>query len=136
MGSKSQYCENTLKNAVIRQFLHGSTVHFTSNIFVMMDVSANIMNKITVGKFVILILLIFVLCVLMDWMFYHECSIGLSGVVFGLVTWLMLSNRGISKRVAIDLGVLLYPSVINSKISFGGHAMGIVAGAICYGIIQ
>ena len=75
------YCENTLPNAVLRQFIHGNMAHFTSNMYVMIDVSSSILQRLSITKFIVLTLLIFVLCVLMDYLFYYECSIGLSGVV-------------------------------------------------------
>ena len=134
--AQSSYCENTLPNAVLRQFMHGNIAHFTSNMYVMIDISSKILQRMTTLKFIVLILLIFVLCVLMDYLFYYECSIGLSGVVFGLLTWFLLSYNGISQKVLIDLGILLLPSVLDRRISFGGHFMGIISGFITYIIIK
>jgi membrane associated rhomboid family serine protease len=59
------------------------------------------------------------------------CSIGFSGILFGIMTWELITKKGLNLIILISIvGIVTMPSVQNSKVSLIGHAVGAIAGII------
>ena len=59
------------------------------------------------------------------------CSIGFSGVLFGVAAWEMVTNKGFDWLVALSLVVMVAaPTIKNPKASLAGHAVGAIAGIV------
>ena len=96
--------------------------------------------------YLVLILVITSLMVILDTMYLSSlqsldikdtCSIGFSGVLYGLLAWNILTDRNISMESLITIIVLVIePSLTSANVSFSGHALGAVSGIITYGIIS
>ncbi len=59
------------------------------------------------------------------------CSIGFSGVLFGIAAWEMVTNRGFDWFIILSLIIMIAgPTIKNPKISLVGHAVGALAGVV------
>ena len=59
------------------------------------------------------------------------CSIGFSGVLFGVAAWELVTNKGFDWLVALSLvAMVAVPTIQNPKASLMGHIVGAIAGII------
>jgi membrane associated rhomboid family serine protease len=139
-GNGKNMCNKKLYNSFARQFYHGDISHLLSNLFVFFQLSYLLDKILDLESYLLLIVSLIVLLSLIDYVLYKNnlinCSIGFSGVVFGLYAWVLLYNKGFNKALFIDLIVLLYPSLVVPNISFIGHLTGIIVGIFMYKIFD
>ena len=143
-GNTKNMCKKSLFNSFIRQFYHAYITHLLSNLYVFFQLSYLLNNILSFNSYLILVISLIILLTLTDYILYNnnliKCSIGFSGVVFGIYTWVLLHNNTLTnnntKSLIIDLLVLLYPSVVIPNISFIGHLSGIFAGLFIYNTLD
>lgn len=59
------------------------------------------------------------------------CSIGFSGILFGLFTWELVSKKKFDVEILIAMIIMVVgPSLRSKKVSLSGHAIGAVSGII------
>jgi hypothetical protein len=59
------------------------------------------------------------------------CSIGLSGILFGIMAWELTTKKDFDIFIILSIiGIVVAPSMQDSKVSLIGHAVGAIAGVI------
>ena len=84
-------------------------------------------TQIGSSNFLTLVILITLILSIFESVVKNECSIGISGVLYGLVAYEMFKFKNIDYNVIYTL-VLLFLFSSNSKISHIGHLLGFIAG--------
>jgi membrane associated rhomboid family serine protease len=129
-------CQKGLAYSFARTFIHSDWIHLLFNLYAFHDLS-RILTRIA-PNYDLLIAVITGLTVLGDNLLYRTdlvtCSIGYSGVVFGLITYLFM-KRVSYRELLINLGYLLIPSLIHPRLSLTGHLLGVAAGAVAYHLV-
>lgn len=126
-------CGNDLGSIVVSQFVHVSFVHLAANLFTLWYL-ANLERNLGWKKFILLVLVIALISSVIDTIIgdhagKRDCSIGFSGVLFGLVAWSVLTNGGFKwYNLAMVAGLVL--TNMGPHISVRGHVIGAVTGLI------
>ena len=114
----------------IRMFLHADPVHLLLNLYGFYHIS-KALHLIDREHLIFPVVLInLILDYLVYGYGYSRCSIGFSGVIFGLITYLLLKIS--YSDLIFNVGLLLYPSIIFPRISLSGHLIGVVSGLLIY----
>ena len=59
------------------------------------------------------------------------CSIGFSGVLYGILTWILLSGKQTNPKMIIAVLLSIFSSsAYDPRLSLSGHLMGVLAGFI------
>lgn len=134
--NKNDVCNKSLFGSFLRQFHHGNLTHFLFNMTAFANLTYNIQNKVGWTTYLLIIFMIMILNTLADYILYGadiiHCSIGFSGVVFGLLGWSLFYQRELSLSLITDIILLLLPSLWIRKISFSGHLIGLLSGILVY----
>lgn len=131
-------CDGSLLHAYLRQMHHGNVTHLMANLGAFASLTYSIQNVVGSYQYLAILITISVLSGLIDYWLTNQtiisvqCSIGFSGVVFGLLGWSLAQQRGFNKQLLIDLALLMYPSLTTPNISFSGHLIGLLAGLIAF----
>jgi len=128
-------CGKDLMSLFYSNFVHVDVYHLLSNIFALYALSR---VEITIGskKFIALIVFLLLFNTLaetaMNRLFKGlPCSIGFSGVLFGVAAWELFMGKDVDWMVALSLVVMISgPSIRNPKVSLMGHIVGSVAGVV------
>ena len=129
-------CDKNLMSVFLSNFVHLEPSHLIANLFALYNL-ARVEKQLGPKKFgcLIVFLLIFttVTEVLAHKLFSElKCSIGLSGILFGIMSWELTTKKGLDLMIVLSIiGVVVTPTVQNSKgSSLLGHAVGAIAGVI------
>lgn len=132
---KSVPCGKDLKSVFVNNFIHIDFYHLISNLIALYSL-ARIEESIGIKRFIILVSFILIFTSITETIIHKifpsiPCSIGFSGVLFGLTSWEYVTNK------KLDLGLLgsialvtIIPSFKSSKVSLAGHAIGSISGVI------
>ena len=125
----SLYCKDTIPAKIVSNYIHINLVHLLSNLVGLYFLS-EIEEKIGSHKFLILILFLTLSLSACEYIFFKsKCSIGISGILYGLVAYEMFKFKDIDYNV-IGALVTLFLFGGNSKISHSGHLLGFIVGVI------
>lgn len=132
---KSVPCRKNMTDNFLSSFVHVDSVHIFANLYTLYALSR---VEIQLGSKKFFILIVFLLCI--NTIFktlLHKmtnkipCSIGFSGVLFGIMTWEIITNRGFDMNIATSIILLvILPSLQFRNVSFTGHLIGAVSGVI------
>jgi membrane associated rhomboid family serine protease len=126
-------CGNDFKSIILSQFVHVNIVHLASNLFSLWYM-ANLEHSLGFSKFIGLVVIITLISSAVDTLIGHhagkrQCSIGFSGVLFGLVAWSVLTTGGFRwYNLAMVAGLLL--TNMGPHISVRGHVIGALTGVL------
>jgi membrane associated rhomboid family serine protease len=87
-------------------------------------------------RFILLVLFIVTVSSLLEVIIHRvfptlPSSIGFSGILFGLMTWELVTEKTIDVYLLSAIGLMLtLPSMGNRNVSFDGHAAGALAGGL------
>ena len=130
-------CGNDVVSIIESQFVHVNFVHLASNLLALWYL-VNIEHTFGSARFAALVVAIAVVSSVVDSVIGHRgCSIGFSGVVFGLFAWSALTTTG-SKLRNIAVVAMLLVANIGPRVSLRSHAIGAASGAVialCYNAI-
>ncbi len=128
-------CGKDVMSLFYSNFVHIDLYHLLSNLFALYALSR--VEVATGGKkFTALIVFLLLFNTLAEAAMYRifkglPCSIGFSGVLFGVAAWELVTNKGFDWMVALSLVVMIAgPSIQNPKASLMGHTVGAVAGVV------
>ena len=128
-------CGKDVMSLFYSNFVHIDLYHLLSNLFALYALSR--VEVATGGKkFTALIVFLLLFNTLAEAAMYRifkdlPCSIGFSGVLFGVTAWELVTNKGFDWMVALSLVVMIAgPSIQNPKASLMGHTVGAVAGVV------
>jgi membrane associated rhomboid family serine protease len=136
--------DGTISRQVYHSLVHGSLMHLIVNIFTFIQLY-KLEQTLGSFKYLILILLILLLSSALYWFMskmlygYVTCSVGFSGVLFGLLVWSrMVLNGGSFGANEIKLWALLLilPALQNPQISWLGHLSGLIIGFLLWPILS
>lgn len=121
-------------NGLNRAFVHVDSAHIISNLFVFY-----ILSRIEVthgaGVFILLIVQITFIATVFELILKElidiPCSIGFSGVLFGLAVWELLYDKNIDLALLFGVAAMVItPSLHNPRASLIGHGLGAIAGLL------
>lgn len=127
-------CSNNFFEGILRSFIHINIRHFVANIagFYLLYRS-----EVELGpkKFSVVILSILFLSVLFEMMvsmfMKTNCSIGFSGVLFGVAAWELFSDGNVELFGLLTIiAFMTIPSLKDPKVSWLGHLAGFAAGTV------
>lgn len=130
----SSVCGKSICSIVKGTFIHADTGHIMSNIFALLTLVE--IEQIYGSAFYLrLIIEIFTMDVILEYIlkriFNTPCSIGFSGVITGIYTWLYTRDKSFHPRRILGLAVnIVVPSIGNAKSSIVGHTAGAISGLI------
>ena len=119
-------CDQDFSSKLLSNFIHTNSVHLISNLMGLYLIS-ELENRIGSSNFSILVILITIILSLFEYTVKSGCSIGISGVLYGLVAYEMFKFKNIDYNIVLTL-ILLFLFSGNSKISHTGHLLGFIAG--------
>lgn len=128
-------CGKDLLANFTSNFIHIDPYHLIANLYALYALSR---VEVSLGpkKFFILVLFLLFVNTLFEGAVHKmipdiPCSIGFSGVLFGMMTWELVTNKGLDFYVATSIGAMvILPSIQNQKASLMGHLVGAVSGII------
>lgn len=132
-------CEKNMVSVLYSNFIHTDFYHLASNLFglySLTDVEIRLGSK----KFLTLILFLLLFTSLLEIILYRiiktPCSIGFSGILYGVFTFEMISkDKYVDYKIlgSIILNIM-FSKIMNSKSSLYGHIIGVISG-ICGALI-
>lgn len=140
----SLYVTNLLKTVpcgkkglsiLLGNFVHVDFYHLVANLFALYSLS-RIEVRLGWKKFIGLVVFLLAFNTVAEvavHMAYPDipCSIGFSGVLFGMMTWELVSTKQLDIMLLLSIfTTVVYPSLTSTKASLSGHLVGAVSGII------
>jgi membrane associated rhomboid family serine protease len=128
-------CGKDIMSLFFSNFVHIDPYHLMVNLFALYALS-RVERELGAKKFISLIVFLLIFTSVTEVMIhkvypYIPCSIGFSGVLFGIMTWELVSKKELDIVLIFTIiGMVVLPSIQNSKASLLGHAVGAVAGIV------
>ena len=129
-------CDKNLMSIFFSNFVHLEPSHLIANLFALYNL-ARVEKQLGPKKFGCLIVFLLIFTTVTEVCAHKlfselKCSIGLSGILFGIMSWELTTKRGLDLMIVLSIiGVVVTPTVQNSKgSSLLGHAVGAIAGVI------
>jgi len=123
-------CEKNLTETFIGNFVHISPLHLLSNIYGLYAVSL-VEKRLGTKKFCMLISFILILNTLIETLerriLNTSCSIGISGLLFGIFSYELLQKDNV-QPILISSLLLSVITDSNKNASIAGHLTGIISG--------
>jgi len=128
-------CGNTVLSSFCSNFVHVDTYHLFANLLALYALT-RVERDIGAKQFSFLIVFLLIFTSVSE-VTAHKifpgmpCSIGLSGILFGIMSWELTTKKGLDLLIILSIiGVVVMPSVQNPKASLIGHIVGAIAGII------
>lgn len=128
-------CGTSIHTIFMNNFVHIDGAHLISNLYALYAIS-RIEEKMGFKPFIWLIVFLLAFNTLVEYMLRNvikdmNCSIGFSGILFGLITWELLTTRKLDVQLIISILIsVITPSFSNKKVSLSGHVVGALSGVI------
>ena len=126
-------CGKNITDVFMSQFVHIDTLHLISNLYALYAMS-RLEQEMGLKPFICLLIFLIIFISLSELLMRHiwkdlPCSIGFSGILFGLMTWELASKQKIDIEMIFAIIIITVgPSLKNKKISLSGHIIGAIAG--------
>jgi len=129
-------CGKDLMSIFCSNFVHLEPSHLIANLFALYNL-ARVERELGPKRFGCLIVFLLIFTTITELCAHKlfsnlKCSIGLSGILFGIMSWELTTKRGFDLMIMLSIiGVVVTPTVQNSKgSSLLGHAVGAIAGIV------
>lgn len=128
-------CDKGISDVFMSNFVHIDAMHLISNLYALYAVS-RVEQEMGFQSFIWLLIFLLIVNTLTEFVSKRiwedmPCSIGFSGILFGLMTWELVSKREFDVEVFLAIIIMVVgPSLTNKKVSFSGHVIGAVSGII------
>lgn len=132
---KSLPCNKGIIDNFKGTFVHIDQIHLLFNLYGLYALS-RVELKLGKTKFLALILFLVLCNLVLETLMYHfvpsiPCSIGISDLLFGILSYEIVSKQGINLNVLIAIFFsVLIPSLQLENVSFSGHMTGAINGII------
>lgn len=131
-------CEKNMVSIFYSNFIHVEPYHLIANLFALYVLS-RVERDIGAKQFSMLILFLLVITslteVLIHKIIHLPCSIGFSGILFGVMAYEITSKKGFDWLLLLSIsGIIASSSLQDSRSSLVGHTIGAISGVIA-GII-
>lgn len=126
-------CNKSIKDVFYGQFVHIDIYHLFFNIYTLYSLS-RIEREMGYKSFIYLLIFLLIFNTIVEYFLRYiftnlKCSIGFSGILFGFITWDMVSKKQLDKELIISIILLIFlPSTNSQKVSFVGHTIGAISG--------
>jgi len=131
---KSVPCEKDAKSNFLSIFVHTDCKHALLNLYAVYALS-RVEKRIGSKQFGCLLFFLITFNVLLETIMHRykdvKCSIGLSGILFGIAVWEMVTIEEITPSlIASIVSLVALPSVVGANISTSGHVIGSISGLV------
>jgi membrane associated rhomboid family serine protease len=128
-------CGKSIHEVFISNFIHVDTTHLISNMYALYTISRveQEMGFIPFIHLLIFLLIVNTIAELSIRRIWKDlpCSIGFSGILFGLFTWELVSKKKIDIEMLLAIVIMVVgPSLNNKNISLSGHFIGALSGML------
>jgi rhomboid protease GluP len=127
-------CNPDYISTIARNFIHVQAFHILANLFAFYQMR-EIELQLGVSSYILLILALvfvqstieFILSSYVD----LGCSIGFSGVLYGLLVWMLMSTPSTNRQKLVPILIsIVVSSLAIPNVSLSGHLIGFVSGLI------
>lgn len=132
---KTVPCGKDVMSIFTSNFVHLDPYHLMVNLFALYALS-RVEQQLGAKKFIGLIVFLLIFTTLVE-VIVHKiytqipCSIGFSGVLFGVMTWELVTNRELDLVLVLAIvAMVAVPSLQSEKVSLLGHAVGAIGGVV------
>ena len=128
-------CNTDIFTITCRNFSHVDIKHLLVNLLSLWVLS-RIENEMGLKSFIWLIAFLIIFNTLTEYLLLKifknvDCGIGFSGILYGLITWEIISKNNINVKIILGIIILVsVPSIKSGKISLIGHGIGALSGII------
>lgn len=128
-------CGDTILQQFYSNFIHTDLYHILSNLYSIYAL-ARVEKRIGIKKFLTLIIFLLVTNTIFETIAKKlkpelPCSIGFSGVLFGIMAWEIVSEKDLDPYILSAIGIMIAgPSIKNSDVSLLSHSIGAFSGII------
>lgn len=135
LQTKNVDCTNTIQTTFYNNFVHTQSYHLVANLCALFVLS-KVEQKIGKDFFPLIVFLLTI-----NTIFQYiarkifpnliSCSIGFSGILFGIMTYEIITEQGLDANILLSISlIVVYPSFSQKNISFSGHLIGAISGII------
>lgn len=120
-------CGKGIHEVMMSNFVHADAMHLVSNLYALYAIS-RVEQDMGFMSFIWLLIFLVVINTLAQFADHSiwkdlPCSIGFSGILFGLFTWELVSKKvNVELHLAIVI-MVVGPSIQNKKVSLSGHGI-------------
>jgi len=132
---KSVPCNKDLLSVFYSNFVHIDLYHLMGNIFALYAL-ARVEIALGAKTFFGLIIFLIIFNSLIEILIYKlipglTCGIGFSGILFGIMTWELVTNRKLDYLLVVSIiFIVVLPSFQNKNVSLLGHSVGAFSGIV------
>jgi membrane associated rhomboid family serine protease len=128
-------CGKNMHEVFMGQFVHIDSVHLISNLYALYAIS-RVEQEMGFKPFIWLLIFLLSFNTLVEYIVRKlwkdlPCSIGFSGILFGLMTWELVSKKDLDRELILAIIIMVIgPSLKTKNVSLLGHSVGAVSGVI------
>ena len=127
-------CENNISDVFASTFTHIEVVHLLSNLIALYTLS-RVENDMGSKSFLWLLIFLISFNTLVEYLIKNilntSCSIGFSGILFGIMTWEIISEKSVSFDIILSIVAITFGSSFHTKnISIESHIIGVISGIV------
>ena len=128
-------CGKNIGDVFKSNFVHIDMAHLISNLYALYALS-RVEQEMGLKPFVWLVIFLLIFNTLAEFLLRYilpnsKCAIGFSGILFGIMTWELVSKRQIDIEIMLAIVIMVVgPSLKSKNVSFTGHAIGAISGII------
>ncbi len=128
-------CGKNVMSSFLSNFVHMDFYHLTSNLIALYSLS-RLEREVGPSLFLQLIVFLLVVNTVLEVSFHKifpttKCSIGFSGILFGLITWDLITTKDLDIYLLISIfTMVVVPSLKRSNVSLSSHCIGAISGII------
>jgi len=128
-------CGKSIHEVFMSNFVHIDAMHLMFNLYALYAIS-RVEREMGFKSFIWLLIFLLIFNTLAEFLVRQvwkdsKCSIGFSGILFGLMTWELVSKKELDVRIMIAIVIMIVgPSLQNKHVSLSGHMIGAVSGII------
>jgi membrane associated rhomboid family serine protease len=135
LAIKNIPCGKDMLSVFYGNFVHVDSTHLVVNLYSMYALS-RVEQSIGGKSFVALIVFLLFFNTIVEVAIHNAiptmpCSIGFSGVLFGIITWELVTQKKFDFYLVTSIiAMVALPSIKNNNVSLSGHAVGAFSGII------
>lgn len=128
-------CGKDVMSKFYSNFVHIEPYHLMANLFALYALS-RVERELGAKRFIGLIVFLLIFTTLTEVVIHKAynqlpCSIGFSGILFGIMAWELVTKRKLDMVLVLSIIALVAaPTIQNPKASLMGHSVGAVAGVV------
>ena len=128
-------CGKSIHEVFMSNFVHVDLAHIMSNLYALYAIS-RVEQEMGLMPFIYLLIFLLIVNTIAEFVARRiwkdiPCSIGFSGILFGLFTWELVSKKKFDVELLLAIVIMVVgPSLQRKEVSLSGHAIGAVSGIV------